>query len=273
MPLSRNASLVGFGDAAALAGDQRRGDGAGLAGQRRGDACADGLTQALHARPQCQVARHFTGGGVDARRRHRIADGADAGEPRLPPEVVVAGQCRLRRRHERRPQAHRRARLQTGERPVDGDTHAGRPLAGSEIAQRRDAQRQPLPACRACLDQLHEAAHLGAVHLLRQYRRAHPFDAQLGERETERGREQRRDEQRGKRRARAARCAPGEHHHHRNRRNQQRRLGRQREIGGDAGPDAYRQPAEPPLLLGLETARERRQHAAAAPHSGRPEHR
>ena len=74
-------------------------------------------------------------------------------------------------------------------------TRAGR-LIGRQIADATvDPQRQPLAAAGARLDQLDDAAHLGGIDLLVQHRRAHPFDAQLGERKAERGGQQRGDEQ------------------------------------------------------------------------------
>jgi hypothetical protein len=70
-------------------------------------------------------------------------------------------------------------------RARDRDARAHRPLRLRHIAQRSDTYGQPLPTARLGFDLLDPAAHVGAVDLPLEHRRAHPLDADLGESKAE----------------------------------------------------------------------------------------
>ena len=152
--------LVGrLRDAAALAGDQGVGDGAGLARQRLDDAPADGLA---HARDRRASTCSESGGsaelGLDLRRRGGVADGAQPLEPGGAREIVVAGQRRPRRRAQRGLEAHRHRRAR-GLRLRSSCARARDRASRMRLVllQRRHADGEALALAGARLDQLDEA--------------------------------------------------------------------------------------------------------------------
>ena len=251
--------LVGrLRDAAALAGDQRVGDGAGLARQRRDDAPADRLAHALdggaHAQRKRRASARFA---IDLGRRRRIADGAEPLEPGRAREVVVARQRRARRRAQRRPQAHRIAGRESRLSASGAHAHArpatrarsalhGGHAQGEALAARwraaRPARRSrtprparsgaPAPArarppC-AAWPPPRRSAIASSAPVSSRAMPPRPATRQRGERGN--GRQHRRP-------------ASG--------------LDRQQEVERDAGAEQHRQPQEPALLLGLEAAGDR----------------
>ena len=187
--------LVGrLRDAAALAGDERIGDGAGLAGQGLDDAPADGLAQRARPPPVTRSAERRLGRARhQLRRGGGIADGAQPLEPGRAREIVVARQRRARRRAQRRLEADGVAGLEGGRlrhacARARGTGHSCGSCFSSAVT--RMVRRWPLAGAR--LDQLDEAVDVDGPDLALAARaRARPRCAACAAAMPERDRQQR----------------------------------------------------------------------------------
>ena len=206
--------VVGLlGDAAALARDERDGDGAGLARQHRGDALADGLAQALES-PAARARSRGAAPGVGVERSAATARSRwrRCREPRRAAEIVAAGQRRRRRWQRVAAQADgRRPAPAGGARWCVTRTRAGL-LVGARPAMRvtRSVSRWPRAGRGSISSTMPRMS--ARVHCFAARARA-PIRCALGDGEAERSSEERRDEQRSsvgaRRPLRARRAAPG----------------------------------------------------------------
>ncbi len=103
MPAPRRIWLVSSVDEAALAGDERRRDRAGLSADRIGDAAGQRVAGPVDRRDHRQIERRRDGGGRSLDLAGERADGADAVEVGVAGEVVAARPRRLRQRQQARP--------------------------------------------------------------------------------------------------------------------------------------------------------------------------
>lgn len=233
---------------ASVAGNQGRRHGARRTRRRRPDTRGDTLPRGCYPDPYSARNRDRRR-VIDANLAERVADRADALEPGVTPEIIRARRRRSRRRHE------------PGENGDSGTNRRQIPFSQSNPRARRclrraqPGQRQPVQQYSRFLGESFDADHPsrdggGAVGL-GQNGRGGGVRAVLRRREAQRhgGGYQRRDDQ-------CARARPKQNNQYgakqNDRRHPARRLGREREVTSDAGPEKNRGPQSPSLALGGE---------------------
>ncbi len=237
-------------DGAAIAGHQRRRDAAGFAGELGADAAVDGLAQPVdgaHPGGVAHIGVDDCGGTED------VADRPQAVEEGTALEIERPGRRGRRRRHQHGADDDALPRHQRRLLATQSDAHPHRgPLRAQPVDTKLGQRRAE--AVRAVFDQVDAAVHRDRPEPAVQHRRRDQGrpDLRRGEAQRQRTHGQRHDDGQGAAAVPAAATERAENCGRGDGRGAEpaRRLHGQREIEGDAGTQADRQPQGPAVAIG-----------------------